>query len=902
MNIVNRSIPVWGMLALLSVPAMAQNADDAEQIEEVVVIGKQLSSAKDLVQERMDKPVVIDYIGAEQIARVGDTTVAAALRRVPGLTLAQEKFVYVRGLGERYSSSLVNLAEVPSPDLTRNVLPLDLFPSSIVEALGVQKAYSPDMPAAFGGGNIDIQTRGVPDAPVLTFEVGSGWNSDSDDDGVEYEGGNDDRWGTDDGTRELPGELRNALAKFRGDLSPASIFNGLRRDGGTPTFAEAEAVNRQIATSLYRDIDFNTKELEPDVNAEVALGNRWYFGEADQLEVGGIAVGGYEREWRNRERTARSVNDPDLNFQNASRTIDQVTVTGVANFAARWTDDHAIETSTIYLRNTEDEAVLTTGFGLNFTANDGRQFRNYAIRYEERELLVNQVSGTHTLGDATERLLDSLGLGFLPTEALAGLRFHWFVSDSEANTDIPNEVLITAEDTVDPVTHELISTRVRNSSSAADYRFTELDDDVRSSGWSLALPLVVGDFDVEVSGGQDYTRKGRQYLQNQFFLGSTRATPEDLAGTAGPVFADENILDPDNGFLINTGGIGTESYLAGQITDAAFGKLDVTWRDTWRVSGGVRWEQFQQVSVPIDILEYDVSIGQVPLTNDELADATFLEDAYYPALAVTWMVPDFWAEQFQLRFGWGRTVARPDLREISQAIYIDPLTEARVRGNPDISTSDLINYDVRAEWFFANGDNFTVSLFYKEIDDPIETIQQDASDNDLAFTFLNGESGEIYGVEVEWLKSLGFAGRWLGDWMDTLFVGGNVTLSDSEIEIGDIAVDLTNNERPMTQHSDWMLNLQLGFDSPNGAHSASLVYNAFGERIFYGGKEGAPDALEQPFHSLDVVYTWFVTENLSLKLKMQNLLGEETEIEAGGVTIFEQTVGSTASVDFKWQF
>ena len=158
----------------------------------------------------------------------------------------------------------------------------------------------------------------------------------------------------------------------------------------------------------------------------------------------------------------------------------------------------------------------------------------------------------------------------------------------------------------------------------------------------------------------------------------------------------------------------------------------------------------------------------------------------------------------------------------------------------------------------------------------------------------------MYGVEVEWLKGLGFLP--LGNWSDAFFVSGNVTLSDSNLEIGSNALNLTNNERRLTQHAPWVVNLQLGFDAPNERHSASLAYNAFDERIFFAGSNGAPDAYEQPFHSLDIVYSYYPIEQMALKFRAQNLLDEQLEIEQGGVTVLEQSIGVVYKFDVSYKF
>lgn len=863
-------------------------------MEEVVISGRQRSAADDILNERIESEVVSDLISADQISRVGDSTVSSALRRLPGVTLVGDQFIYIRGLGERYSSTTVNGAYVPSPDLTRNVIPMDLFPSEIVESLSIQKGYSADQPAAFGGGNVDIRTRTIPEDFEFNVQFGIGTNSESSDDGIDYRGGSDDDLGTDDGTRALPGEIRNAIQTYRGNISQTAILDTLLMDGQSHTLEEAQQINRGLATSLYRDVDFRSKSMEPDKSIEISAGNSWYLGDSEQWKVGVLGLGDYSDSWRNRERTLRSVSDPANDVDEQMRTTNQIVLTGSLGLGIDFAGEHRVEATGIFLRNTEDEASLTVGHNFNFPQSSGLGLRNYRIRFEERELELLQFRGTHTVGDAT---LDMLGdwLGFA-----RGVGIDWYYSDATTTTDIPSEIQFSARDVVDPDTNETISTSIRPSLSAAEYRFTDLEDSAASYGWQFTVPFSPGDHSVEISGGYDYYEKGRGYLQTQLQLGSTSAPGGVLAGTPGQVFTDANILDPLNGFGLTIGGTGTESYLAGETVDAAWGKVDATFNDRFRVTAGLRWEDFERLAVPIDPLEFDPDIGIISIPDEDLADFATVDDDYYPSLALTWMQPGFWAEDFQLRLGFSETVARPDLREISDAIYIDPLTEARIQGNPDLEDANLTNYDLRAEWFFESGDNFTASLFYKDIESPIETVEQAGTDDNVVLSFINAESAEIYGVEFEGLKGLGFLTG--GGWSDAFFVAGNLTLSDSEITIGSAAPNLTYDKRPMTQHSDVMVNFQLGYDSPDTRHSAALAYNMYSERIFFAGRFGADDAREQPFNSLDLTYSFHPTEKLILKLRLQNLLEEDLVIEQGGVDILTQTVGLTTKLDFTYRF
>ncbi len=914
-----RRRPALAGLVLASMFAMQGVAEEAVQpesepeaqalvaapeaaMEEVVVLGRYRAAATDVVSERIESEVAMDLLDAEGISRLGDSNVATALRRVPGVTVRDDKFVYVRGLGERYSSAQLNGAVVPSPDLTRDVLPLDIFPASIIDALAISKGYSPDLPAGFGGGNVDIRTKQIPESGVFSIALKSGFNTESDK-GFTYNGGSDDKWGEDDGTRALSPVLRDALTTYQGNISSNNILRVLRRTSNTATPAQAEGINRELATELNRDLDFKETDLDPDLEGEISGGYRWFFG--DNLEVGFLAHGSYETEQRQTNRINRRVVEPTLNFSETERTVDAVNITGSMNLGIRYTEDHQIGTLSMALRNTEDEVsnIITCQ---NSQFNDcnaeqgAAQGRLFDIRYEARDLRLNQISGRHKLGDATIDLLPEF-LGFL--EKIRDTEFTWYYSDAIAESDIPGEVRFGLVEQLSGPRGQTTSSQIRQTPSAGDYRFSELKDDVVSHGWELSVPFYLGDFDLTLLGGSEYVRKGRFYEQYSFGIGGSGAGFQGIAaGTPAEVFSDTNLLNPANNVLIiaGTGGFGTESYLAGQIIDAAYFQADLLWNETWRVSAGARHENFQQLGVPINLLEF--TGPRIPLTSEEIEDAAQNVDDWYPSVAVTWMRPGFWSDEFQLRFGYSQTVARPDIREVSRSTYIDPLTEARVRGNPFLQSSDLKNYDVRAEWFWDSGDNASISLFYKDITSPIETVQGGATEENILFNFVNADSAEIYGVELEALKSLDFASQWLGSWFQGFYVSGNVTLSDTDIKIlpGPGVGNITNVSRRLTQHSKWVANLQLGYDSPDGKHGATLAYNSFGERILFAGIDGLDDAFEQPFHSLDLTYSWFATEKLTLKLRVKNLLDQKLEVEQEGVLIIEQEPGLTMLIDARW--
>lgn len=908
-----------------------EEQDAGKSVDEVVVTGRFISSSQQLVNERLNDAFATDLLGADTIRRLGDSTVAAALRRIPGLSLVQDKFIYIRGLGERYSSTTLNGAQIPSPDLTRNVIPLNVFPTSIVESLRVQKSYSPAISANFGGGAVDIRTKGIPDMFTVRIEGGFGYNDINPSNINTYPGGGDDNFGTDDGTRALSPVISAGLAEYQGDPSVNNIRLALLRSGSDLgpselTFA-AETLNRDLGVALNRDIGIQRESVDPDYIVRASVGNKFDIGQDWQA---GFAVGGsYEEEtsWR-RTLSADFAQPEELNGVREEST-KSVNIAGTLNLGLTFLSDHEISTTSLFLRNTDDETEVFDYFNENRLKSSGRGVREYRLEFEEREMETHQITGTHYLGDETRTrfgFLDSI-LGFLPEESSVT----WFYSDSEATTDIPNRVQVDSFTTNDPVTGEVLTEAVQLSSAAGDFRFTELEDLVEHYGWQGMVPLSFGSNHVELSGGWDHAQKARTYKQTQFSLGFLSVEDQSvLEGPLDEVFSDANILatvpDPDpsnpvpgaevyvNDAIFDRQGANTNSYLAATMTDSAWGKIDWTFADTFRFAAGARWEDYSQVGIPWNPFSYSQQTPQVTGDPNELVDAVFKEDKIYPAASITYM-GDLWADTFQLRLGYSETTVRPDLREITGSSYIDPITGDLTRGNSSVVPSDVENIDLRAEWFFGNGDNFTVTLFDKQIDNPIEFFEIPASDTTIAREILNADAASIQGVEVEFLKELGF----LGSIGDMFFVQGNVTYQwDRELTPGSSGGDVSCERRDdngnvvandcnLSGASEYVVNFMLGFDAPNSRHTASLIYNVFSERLFAFGRFG-PDAFEQPFDSLDMTYFWYPTDRMTVKLKAQNLLDSSVKIQRTDaalgrtVTVFEEKPGRFVSASVSWGF
>jgi outer membrane receptor protein involved in Fe transport len=859
------------------------------EVEEVLVTGRFLSASEEVAKERLSDASVVDTIGAEAIGRLGDSTVAAALRRVPGLSLVSDKFVYVRGLGERYSATTLNGAQIPSPDLTRNVIPLDVFPASVVESLRVQKAWAPDLSANFAGGSVDIRTRGIPQAFDFNFEVGSGFDAITPSRVNTYPGGHADGLGRDDGTRALSPAIASALVAYRGsDLSPASI----RLADPSLTDADAALINRQLSLQLNRDIGFHQESPPPDADLKTSVGSSYDVGEKWNL---GFLVGTtYQNHWRGTVAKARNWRFPDERTDTKNESLNSVDMSGTLNFGAKFTNDHEVSLTTLYLRNTDDRSTVDDFFNENRQISDGLGFRDYWLRYEERNMRTNQIQGKHYIGADTREMFPKIANAFkwLPEETA----IQWFSSESKATTDIPNEVRITSKTTTDPVTAAVLTESVALQADAANYRFTDLNDRVRSNGWSITAPFKLENSTLTLSGGASHSDKSRSYEQTEFTLGPPSGTsPAALVGSIDQVFSDENVTN--NGFIFLRNDSNAETYLAATMTDAGFGMADWTIRNKWRITGGARWEDYRQTAVNWNPYGYGPANPQVTTDPNELGKGVFAADKVYPALSFTYM-GRFWADTFQLRLGLSRTAIRPDLREITDASYIDPITGDLTIGSSDVRPAEVRNLDLRAEWFFDRGDNFTVTFFQKDIDNPIEFFESLASDTTVAREIHNADSAEVHGVEIEGLKKLGF----IGPRFTPFFLQGNLTLQDSNLVVGPRANAPTNPERPLAGASDYVANLMVGYDSKNQRHTVSLIYNVFGKRLYVAGRNQAPDGYELPFDSLDLTYAWYARDTLTFKAKAQNILDDSIRIERAGVNTYDRKPGRLLALSVQWHF
>ncbi len=351
-----------------------------------VVIEPHLAgSLAEVVSAEKTAAEITDVLGAEQINRAGDSDVAAALKRASGVTIVGGSFAYIRGLGERYSNTLVNGIGVPTPNPTRRVIPLDLFPAAMLDTIEIQKGYTARLPGEFSGGTVDLRTRKVPEAFLFDLSGLLGFNTEASfAKGLRYQGGDFDWIGVDDGSRDLPKDLARALAGGR-ILRPKTPV----AEGFTP--AQIERFGEQLSDvwNVKRD------RLPPDGRISAALGDRYQFGE---VQLGFFALGRWDQGFNHFDEVRRSFSAnrqgkleliEDFDVQ---RTVREVKTNAYLNVETDWRKDHKLFGRVMLVRDSSDEVRFIEGF----TNSEGADIRRTRLWFVENELFNWQVGTEHT--------------------------------------------------------------------------------------------------------------------------------------------------------------------------------------------------------------------------------------------------------------------------------------------------------------------------------------------------------------------------------------------------------------------------------------------------------------------------------------------------------------------------
>ncbi|MGM0577448.1 MAG: TonB-dependent receptor domain-containing protein [Myxococcota bacterium] len=826
----------------LQVPVSPEGAEESlrvalppasVQLDEFVVSAPRIEGGTvALLEERRESRAVSDIIGAEQMSRSGDSDAAGALTRVTGVTLVDGKYVYVRGMGDRYSTTLLDGAHLPSPDPTRRVVPLDMFPTDMLESIVVQKSWSPDRPGEFGGGVVSLRTRAFPSEPTASVSLSAGvLTGTTFSEGLAGTDGPTDWLGFDGGHRALSDEVAEASRE-------APLLETDRFGNGGYTAEQLE----RFGESLDHDARIEQETLRPDLGLAATGGTSWEIGPG---RGGFLAALTYDNEWTHRDGLVRYYNvgsDGGLeirsNYDPYVRTTNHVGLNGILSMGWETEEDHALRATTVVNRSTDDIARRYEGYNRDV---DGT-IRISRLRWVERMLVSQQLHGEHTLAAGGPVL---------------GWRYAW----SLATGDEPNrrDWRYDYEEGVDAW---FLSDRPEGNRRV----FSEAEDRVHDAGLDVTIPVELpGAWDLEVKTGAAAAIKRRD-------VDTRRFTFQDK----GPLARDDDVLrlpihqvltpeyiGPD-GFQLAETTLGTDRYRGRHDVFAGFGMATVQVPGDVEVAGGVRLEHsIQRIETYDPFAVNPEAVEGGPTTTDVL-----------PSVSARWS----FREDMQLRAAVGRTLNRPNLRELSPAVFNSDTGGYMRRGNPDLQPGRLTHVDARWEWYPDRGESVSVGAFFKHLDRPIEDVIVQGAQ--FVATWQNADRARNLGVEVEARKGLGFLSPTLRD----LYVAGNAAWIWSRVEIGaDGSKSVqTNQERPLQGQSPFVFNLQVGWDDADRGSRVALLYNVFGRRIARVGTAGAPDTYEEPVHRLDLVLSQDLGAGVSLGFKAKNLVDPPVEQTQGG--------------------
>jgi hypothetical protein len=825
------------------------------ELPEFVVIAPFIEgSLASVLEERKQNNSVANYLSMEQISKSGDSDAAGALKRVTGLTLVDGKFIYVRGLGERYSSTLLNGANLPSPDPTRRVVPLDLFPTGIIRSIEVQKGYSASLPAEFGGGTVTLKTISIPEENFLNLGLSYGHNTQTTGkDGLTYDGGSNDWLGRDDGSRDIPQLLYDAIAGGT-ELRPSNPF--------VPGGYEPEILE-QIGESLSNNYNLHNEKIDPNSGFSLAGGMRKDLESGVVLGFSSALDYGSSYQTRSELRRDFIVSSGDtlvLDSEELSQTTRRgVDLSAFLTSGIEFSENNKVSANYMVLRNSSDFAEIAEGYNEDL----GNSRRIYEIRWTERELSSSQYFGEHVFPE------------------ISNLKFDWQFTDSQAKFDEPDNRIYRYDRREEG--DFIFSTR--NDSNSRVWR--ELEDLSRNIRYDLTLPFSIKDnHDIALKFGQNWVYKDRNSDIRRFVF-------EDVGSLVNQIDRSldlESILSPEfiapNGYQLQEVTRATDNYFANLDTKAKYLGVDYSYKELLNISLGMRHENVNQSVTTFKLFDPD----QNPVT------ASLEDKSYYPAFSSALFLP----ADNQLRLNYSETATRPDFKELSPAQFKDPVLDRNVIGNPDLLAGSIKHYDLRWDKYFSESEFVSVSLFYKQFFNPIEMIILPGSSRIISFD--NAESAENYGVELEVYKTLSFMNRFSEhDFWSDIYISGNYAYIESEIVLGtDRPGGQTNNSRPLQGQSPYVGNLQLGYDNLDKDLSVSLLYNIFGERISEAGTSGRPDIYEQPFNQLDLVISKKLFDRFKFKIKATNLLDDEVIFLQGDEVTRKFTKGRTFSISIDY--
>lgn len=827
-------------------PAIAKITMNYKVSGEVVVTAKRMdNTAAALLTKRKKAAAAQDAISAEQISKSPDSDAGEAAKRVTGITVVDGKYVYVRGLGERYSSVQFNGSTIPSPNPDKRVIPLDIFPAALLDNLVVTKTYTVDLPGEFSGGLVQINPKDYPEERELKISISSGFNTVTT--GKTFygsQGGKTDFWGIDDGTRALPSAIGDSNKKI-------ALANTAFNPNGYSA-AEMES----LGESFKRTWDINKSQGIIPGGVQASFGNSYKIGETTTL---GLIAAGLARETSETiadkaYKTYFSPGSPKLDYKQNISTYS-TTKGGLLGLSLGFAKYHKVRVNSFYSNNTEDTVQETNGNHPDYAT----PIRDVRIKYNNYGLWFTQLNGEHVL----PWLLDA--------------KFTWKSSYARATFSQPDFRSYTQ--LTNPGAENSLLIREDSPSRVFTNHLDETVDfqpeiSFPFSQWSgLKSTFSVGGFLSYRDRGSKtrrfiYTNNGApaSYLNGNI---NDVMSPDRTNQAIGTGFAFSEITGPN------------DSYRGEQIINAGYGQLDMPLITNLRMIAGARYEASQ-----ITVTTYDVFS-----TTSTPVKAILRNENAIPGVNLIYSI----TSDINLRTAFSQTVSRPDFRELTPYLFRDAAGVDVTKGNINLKQANISNYDLRLEWFPGVGEVLALSGFYKDLTNPVEITELASSD--VIISYANVPKASLMGAEFEIHKNLGFISQWINEF--SLFT--NYSAIKSEVSLPDGGF-YTNKNRPLQGQSPYVLNAGMNYDRNAWGLSVTLLYNIYGPRIIRVGAGGLDDTYEQPVGRFDAVVKKTFGAYGALKASAANILNAEYRATQGTDLRYSYYRGTTFGLSYDLKF
>ena len=861
----------------LEIPNVVVEADKVTQInaglgaasvgldEVVVTTSARKDSEVALLLQQKQALVIQEAISAEALTLKGIDDAAAAVAQISGISKQQgSSNVYVRGLGDRYQNTTMNGLSLPSNDVNKKNINLDLFSSSIIENVSVSKAYNSTFFGDFAAGNVNIDSKEYTGDGYIEVALGSGINTNaSGEDFVRSEG--------------------------------PSNFGFYNRYDNDP-----------FAIVLSHGVD--PQEAWNPINLSAAIEGGYSFNfndDVSRLSFFGAASfnNGYEI-WEGPARDFTNVLKVD--FPNVREFAYKTNTTALGNVLYRINNEHKVKFSSLFINSSTDAVGFygTNGQGTNrdaiITTDEGFFVQN--VQFNQDMIFVNQLTGQHVFGEKWD--------------------MDWGIGFNKVFSDEPDRKRITLENYQLSLDNDASTNPVFYTNIPFDNQrfFQSIEDDELNSFIHLGHQLSEN---VKLNFGYNGRRKERRFnsIRYGYEIQDRDGTPITDVNNFNSIFDVTNIniprgeglwdliaLNPINNDIGNRNrpGLPENTYKGNLNVHGVYGAADIQVGEKWTFVPGLRVETFDQ-----DIV-YDV----INIRPDDPGFRSVYENIFLPSLNVRYELN----ENSNLRFAASKTASFPEFKEAAPFVY--EAVTIRYGGNPDLlggldgtgaTYSDIYNYDVKYEWFLERGEIISLAAFAKTIKDPVNrVVAADATGTQRYFR--TGDQADIYGVELEVRKNLYTD----ADDNAVVSVGVNAAYTHTEQDLRDIPAGEENtfgttfdrDSDELEGASPFIINADLNYSPTNfGSYKpkATVAFSYFSDRIFSLGAGSLGNIVEKAVPTLNFVWQNAFGEHFEANLSARNILDPDISFVRegtgiGDIVIREYNLGVNVGLTLKYKF